>query len=68
MLCVTRVSFFVLLFFSISILQVMPAQPPALPRVTTLLAGVLVAMGVQENRPALNLFPLLMSSLRPGRN
>ncbi|XP_029975866.1 uncharacterized protein C6orf136 homolog [Salarias fasciatus] len=45
--------------------KVMPAPPPALPRVTSLLAGALVALGVQEPRPALNLLPLLLSSA-PG--
>lgn len=48
--------------------KVMPAQPPVLPRVTSLLTGVLVALGVQEHRPALNLLPLLLSSLRQSRN
>ncbi|XP_029918888.1 uncharacterized protein C6orf136 homolog [Myripristis murdjan] len=48
--------------------KVMQAQPPVLPRVTSLLAGALVALGVQEHRPALNLLPLLLSSLRQGRN
>ncbi|XP_018550990.1 uncharacterized protein C6orf136 homolog [Lates calcarifer] len=48
--------------------KVMPAQPPVLPRVTSLLAGALVALGVQEHRPALNLLPLLLSSLRQSRN
>ncbi|XP_035490143.2 uncharacterized protein C6orf136 homolog [Scophthalmus maximus] len=48
--------------------KVMPAQPPFLPRVTSLLAGALVALGVQEHRPALNLLPLLLSSLRHSRN
>ncbi|XP_068507554.1 uncharacterized protein C6orf136 homolog isoform X3 [Syngnathus scovelli] len=47
--------------------KVMPAQPPALPRVTSLLAGALVALGVEENRPALNLLPSLLSSLRQVR-
>uniref|UniRef100_A0A3Q0T3U1 Si:ch211-215a10.4 n=1 Tax=Amphilophus citrinellus TaxID=61819 RepID=A0A3Q0T3U1_AMPCI len=58
------------IFFLIflSVLQVMPAHPPALPRVTSLLAGALVALGVQEHRPALNLLPLLLSSLRQSRN
>lgn len=37
--------------------KVMPAQPPVLPRMTSLLAGALVALGVQEHRPALNLLP-----------
>ncbi|XP_008279169.1 uncharacterized protein C6orf136 homolog [Stegastes partitus] len=44
--------------------KVMPAQPPVLPRVTSFLTGALVALGVQEHRPALNLLPLLLSSLR----
>lgn len=48
--------------------KIMPAQPPVLPRVTSLLAGALVALGVQEHRPALNLLPLLLSSLRQSRN
>lgn len=48
--------------------KVMPAQPPVLPRVTSLLAGALVASGIQEHRPALNLLPLLLSSLRQSRN
>lgn len=48
--------------------KVMPAQPPVLPRVTSLLAGALVALGLQEHRPALNLLPLLLSSLRQNRN
>lgn len=48
--------------------KVMQVQPPVLPRVTTLLTGVLVALGAQEHRPALNLLPLLLSSLRQGRN
>nr|XP_049612486.1 uncharacterized protein LOC125989976 isoform X1 [Syngnathus scovelli] len=43
--------------------KMMPSQPPALPRVTSLLAGALVALGVEENRPALNLLPSLLSSL-----
>ncbi|XP_037119503.1 uncharacterized protein C6orf136 homolog isoform X3 [Syngnathus acus] len=47
--------------------KVMPAQPPALPRVTSLLASALVALGVEENRPALNLLPSLLSSLRQLR-
>ncbi|KAG9335641.1 hypothetical protein JZ751_004292 [Albula glossodonta] len=47
--------------------KVMQASPPALPRVTSLLAGALVAMGIQEHRPALNLLPFLLSSLRVGR-
>lgn len=53
---------------SVSVLQIMPAAPPVLPRVTSLLAGALVALGVQEHRPALNLLPLLLSSLRQIRN
>ncbi|XP_029588118.1 uncharacterized protein c34h6orf136 [Salmo trutta] len=48
--------------------KVMKAQPPILPGVTTLLAGALVSLGVQEHRPALNLLPLLLSSLRQGRD
>ncbi|KAM6903137.1 uncharacterized protein C6orf136 homolog isoform 1-T3 [Lycodopsis pacificus] len=48
--------------------KVMPDQPPVLPTVTSLLAGALVALGVQEPRPALNLLPLLLSSLRQSRN
>ncbi|XP_029298819.1 uncharacterized protein C6orf136 homolog [Cottoperca gobio] len=48
--------------------KVMPDQPPVLPRVTTLLAGALVALGVQEHRPALNLLPLILSSLLQSRN
>ncbi|XP_068455180.1 uncharacterized protein C6orf136 homolog [Clinocottus analis] len=47
--------------------KVMPDPPPVLPRVTSLLAGALVALGVQEPRPALNLLPLLLSSLRQSR-
>ncbi|KPP70907.1 hypothetical protein Z043_110229 [Scleropages formosus] len=47
--------------------KVMQAQPPALPRVTSLLAGALVALGTQDHRPALNLLPFLLSSLRLGR-
>ncbi|XP_044027361.1 uncharacterized protein C6orf136 homolog isoform X2 [Siniperca chuatsi] len=48
--------------------KMMPAEPPVLPRVTSLLAGALVALRVQEHRPALNLLPLLLSSLRQIRN
>ncbi|KAM4539527.1 uncharacterized protein C6orf136 homolog isoform 1-T2 [Odontesthes bonariensis] len=48
--------------------KVMPAQPPVLPRVTSLLTGTLVALGLQEHRPALNLLPLLLSSRRQSRN
>lgn len=52
-----------------SALQVMPAQSPTLTRVTSLLAGALVALGVQEHRPALNLWPVLSvteQKLSPG--
>ncbi|CAL1584129.1 unnamed protein product [Knipowitschia caucasica] len=45
--------------------KVMPAHGPVLPRVTSLLAGALVALGLQEHRPALNLLPPLLSSPRP---
>ncbi|XP_077446187.1 uncharacterized protein C6orf136 homolog [Stigmatopora argus] len=48
--------------------KVMPAQPPVVTRVTSLLASALVALGLQENRPALNLLPLLLSSLRQVRD
>uniref|UniRef100_A0A3Q3WTS2 Uncharacterized protein n=1 Tax=Mola mola TaxID=94237 RepID=A0A3Q3WTS2_MOLML len=48
--------------------KIIPAQPPVLPRVTSLMAGALVALGVQEHRPAFNLLPLLLSSLRQIRN
>ncbi|KAF7649324.1 hypothetical protein LDENG_00143270 [Lucifuga dentata] len=48
--------------------KVMPAQPPVLHRVTSLLTGALVALGVQDHRPALNLLPLLLSSRRQDRN
>ncbi|KAM6899500.1 uncharacterized protein C6orf136 homolog [Xenentodon cancila] len=44
--------------------KVMPAQPPLLPRGASLLAGALVALGVQEHRPALHLLPPLLSFLR----
>ncbi|KAG7457523.1 hypothetical protein MATL_G00228140 [Megalops atlanticus] len=47
--------------------KVMRATPPVVPRVTSVLAGALVALGLQEHRPALNLLPLLLSSLRTGR-
>lgn len=47
--------------------KVMPAQPPVMPRITSLMAGALVALGVQEYRPALNLLPLLLSTLRHSR-
>lgn len=46
--------------------KVMP--PPVLTRVPSLLAGALVALGAQEPRPALNLLPLLLSTLRQSRN
>ncbi|XP_030645202.1 uncharacterized protein C6orf136 homolog [Chanos chanos] len=48
--------------------KVMQARPPVLPRVTSLLSGALVALGIQEHRPALNLLPFLLSSLRQGRD
>lgn len=48
--------------------KVMQAQPPVLPKVTSLLAGALVALGIQEHRPALNLLPLFFSSFRQGRD
>ncbi|KAK7899611.1 hypothetical protein WMY93_020464 [Mugilogobius chulae] len=48
--------------------KVMPARGPVLPRVTSLLAGALVALGLQEHRPALNLLPPLLSSLRHNRD
>uniref|UniRef100_A0A3Q2QUS0 Si:ch211-215a10.4 n=1 Tax=Fundulus heteroclitus TaxID=8078 RepID=A0A3Q2QUS0_FUNHE len=48
--------------------KVMPAQPPVLPRINSLLTGALVALGVQEHRPALNLLPPLLSSLRQNKN
>lgn len=47
--------------------QVMEARPPLLPKVTSVLAGALVALGIQEHRPALNLLPLILSSLRQAR-
>ncbi|XP_026851461.2 uncharacterized protein C6orf136 homolog [Electrophorus electricus] len=47
--------------------KVMQAQPPVLPKVTSLLAGALVALGVQEPRPALNLLPPLLSAIRQSR-
>nr|XP_055076783.1 uncharacterized protein C6orf136 homolog [Misgurnus anguillicaudatus]XP_055076784.1 uncharacterized protein C6orf136 homolog [Misgurnus anguillicaudatus] len=47
--------------------KVMQARPPLLPKVTSVLAGALVALGIQEHRPALNLLPLLLSSLRQAR-
>ncbi|XP_028256590.1 uncharacterized protein C6orf136 homolog [Parambassis ranga] len=42
--------------------KVMPAQSPTLTRVTSLLAGALVALGVQEHRPALNLWLALSAT------
>ncbi|XP_060916555.1 uncharacterized protein C6orf136 homolog [Labrus mixtus] len=48
--------------------KVMPARPPILPRVRSLLAGALVALGIQEHRPALNLLPPLLSSVRQSRD
>lgn len=48
--------------------KVMEARPPLLPRVSSLLAGVLVALGVPDHRPALNLLPLFFSSQRQGQN
>ena len=48
--------------------QVMEARPPLLPKLGTLLAGALVALGVQEHRPALNLLPLFFLSRRQGRD
>ncbi|XP_034016928.1 uncharacterized protein C6orf136 homolog [Thalassophryne amazonica] len=43
--------------------KVMPVQPPLKPRGTSLLLGALVALGMQEHRPALNLLPHLLTSL-----
>uniref|UniRef100_A0A1A7WGV2 Chromosome 6 open reading frame 136 n=1 Tax=Iconisemion striatum TaxID=60296 RepID=A0A1A7WGV2_9TELE len=48
--------------------KVIPAQPPVLPSVPSLLTGALVALGVQEHRPALNLLPYLLFSRRQNRN
>lgn len=48
--------------------KVMPVRPPVLPRVTSIMAGALVALGLQDHRPALNLLPPLLSSLRPDRD
>lgn len=45
------------------VLQMMPAQPPIQPRLPSLLSRALVALGLQEQRPALNLLPLLLTSL-----
>lgn len=47
--------------------KVMEARPPLLPKVASMLGGALVALGIQEHRPALNLLPLLLSSLRQAR-
>lgn len=47
--------------------KVMPARPPVLPRVTSFMAGALVALGLQDHRPALNLLPPLLSSVRHDR-
>lgn len=48
--------------------QVMKAQPPVLPKVPSLLAGALVALGLQEDRPALNLLPMFLSSFRQAQD
>ncbi|XP_058260794.1 uncharacterized protein C6orf136 homolog [Hemibagrus wyckioides] len=48
--------------------KVMQAQPPVLPKVTSLLAGALVALGLQEDRPALNLLPMFLSSFRQAQD
>ncbi|XP_013882208.1 uncharacterized protein C6orf136 homolog [Austrofundulus limnaeus] len=48
--------------------KVMPAQSPTFPRGTSLLTGALVALGMQEDRPALNLLPSLLFRLRHSRN
>lgn len=48
--------------------QVMQAQPPVLPKVTSLLAGALVALELQEDRPALNLLPMFLSSFRQAQD
>lgn len=48
--------------------KVMPARPPVLPRVTSFMAGALVALGLQDHRPALNLLPPLLASLRQDRD
>lgn len=48
--------------------KVMPARPPVLPRVTSFMAGALVALGLQDHRPALNLLPPLLSCLRHDRD
>ncbi|XP_072303494.1 uncharacterized protein C6orf136 homolog isoform X2 [Eucyclogobius newberryi] len=48
--------------------KVMPARGPVLPRVTSLWAGALVALGLQQHRPALNLLPPLLSSQRHHRD
>ncbi|XP_056875948.1 uncharacterized protein C6orf136 homolog isoform X1 [Takifugu flavidus] len=51
----------------LGVFQMMPSQPPILSGVTSLLAKTLVALGLQEQRPALNLLPLLLTSLRQAR-
>lgn len=48
--------------------KVMPARPPVLPGVTSFMAGALVALGLQDHRPALNLLPPLLASLRQDRD
>ncbi|TSK28222.1 hypothetical protein Baya_2409 [Bagarius yarrelli] len=48
--------------------KVMQAQPPVLPKVTSLVAGALVALGLQEDRPVFNLFPMFLSSFRQSQD
>ncbi|KAI5607761.1 hypothetical protein C0J50_9863 [Silurus asotus] len=48
--------------------KVMEAQPPVLNKLPSLLAGALVALGLQEDRPALNLLPMLLSSFRQAQD
>lgn len=48
--------------------KVMPARPPVLPRVTSFMAGVLGALGLQDHRPALNLLPPLRAPPRQDRD
>ncbi|KAM8884120.1 uncharacterized protein C6orf136 homolog [Synchiropus picturatus] len=48
--------------------KVMPTQPPVLPRVTSILASAIVALGMHDDRPALNLLPPLLSSIKQPRN
>ncbi|TRY66645.1 hypothetical protein DNTS_007985 [Danionella cerebrum] len=43
--------------------KVMKAQPPLLPKATSVLAGALVALGIQDDRPVFNSIPLLLSSI-----